>query len=460
MKWMKNNQIARLIRNFVAASLCVSAAASAQEDPQELALHVLETNPEIQARWHEFLASSQDLRQARGSYLPSVDITATGGRVDQDHALEEFDRSQTQFSITQLLFDGFRVRHEVGQAHQFQVIRYYELLDTAEKIVTEALEAYHDQLRYRTLVSLAEANRANHQEVFEQIQSRVDSGVSNSADLSQIRGRLALADSNLMTERSNLHDVTARYLRLAGRTPSPSMTPLMLSSTEIPGSVEDILTEAYTNSPAFHAAITGIDAADEGVQMRRSRYMPTVELRARHTRNDNLNGFDRVGPDNGNENVVELIFNYNLYRGGSDRAATRAAYERANRARALRDKACVDLRQTASIAFNDLATLQSQLLALEIHRDNAAYVVEAYSDQFRIGQRALLDVLDAENESFQAQRAYIHAEYDLIAAQLRMLAAMGGLLETLDITRSSLPSLSDLNADPVEVDPLNACPRY
>src|SRR5690554_1754668 len=336
MRWISRSNVeGRRITVGVAllASCMMSNAASAQS-PREFALTVIETNPQIQATWHEFLASSQDLRQARGGYLPSVDLSATTGRVDQENSPSDYTRNQAQLSVSQLLFDGFRVRHEVGQAHQYQLIRYYELLDTAEQVVMEGMAAYYDNIRYRELVTLAQDNLDNHQRVLGQIEDRVGTGLSTNADLSQITGRRALAESNLMTETSNLHDVTQRYMRLSGTLPSqtaPAGTPL---NVNLPATVNDVLSTAYTRSPAFHAAVTGIEAADEGVDLRRSRYMPTVEVRARHTHNDNLYGVDRTGMNNGNayENVVELVVNYNLFRGNSDRAATRAAYEQIGRA--------------------------------------------------------------------------------------------------------------------------------
>jgi adhesin transport system outer membrane protein len=447
---------------FIFGSLLLLASTSwAHETPRLMALDVIEQNPDVSARWHEFLARGQEVRQARGQYLPSVDVSAVGGRVEQRNGFtDEFNRREAQVSVTQLLFDGFRVRHEVGQAQQFQIINYYELLDVAQSTVLDALVTYHDVLRHRELVSLAGINYDNHQRVHDQIRSRAESGLSTSADLSQISGRLALAQSNLMTEQSNLHDISARYLRLAGELPAQTMTPLSLDATALPDSISDVMLQAYGNNPGFHASVAGIAAADEAVSLQESRYMPTVEFRIGHTNSRNANQSRSFIDSVRSENAAEVVFNYNLFRGGSDRASARAAHERANRARSLRDAACIDLLQTASIAHNDVRVLTSQLAVLRIHRDNSLEVVQAYHDQFSIGQRRLLDVLDAENEAFQAQRAYTHAEYNLLAAQLRTLAGMGQLLSTLDITRNELPSLSSLGLSAVRVDPSNACPRF
>src|SRR5690606_30867951 len=122
--------------------------------------------------------------------------------------------------------------------------------------------------------------------------------------------------------------------------------------------------------------------------------------------------------------AVELAITYNLYSGGSNRAAVRRSLELVNQAKDQRDQACIDLRQDTQIAYNDSQRLREQLSALAQHRLSSDKVRTAYAEQFNIGQRTLLDVLDAENEYFQASRALIIAEVDLELAYARSLAAM------------------------------------
>jgi adhesin transport system outer membrane protein len=54
-----------------------------------------------------------------------------------------------------------------------------------------------------------------------------------------------------------------------------------------------------------------------------------------------------------------------------------------------------------------------------------------------VGQRSLLDLLDTENELYQARRDFLNAEFTEISAQYRILHAMGLLVEALRITRPS-----------------------
>ena len=75
------------------------------------------------------------------------------------------------------------------------------------------------------LVALAEENYVQHRSVFEQIQRKVQAGAGRRVDFEQASGRLALAESNLLTETANLHDVSARYQRIVGETPPGTLPP-------------------------------------------------------------------------------------------------------------------------------------------------------------------------------------------------------------------------------------------
>src|SRR5690606_775157 len=140
-----------------------------------------------------------------------------------------------------------------------------------------------------------------------------------------------------------------------------------LAAQQLPASIRDALLLAYQGNPGFHAAIKNISAAQAAVKVERSGYYPRAELRARGVTNRNQNSFDnRVDPDPwGDENAVEVGITYNLYNGGANRAAVRRSLEQVNRAKDLRDQACVDLRQNTQIAYNDSQRLREQLMSLQ-----------------------------------------------------------------------------------------------
>lgn len=437
----------------------MAPAAEQSTDLLSVVQTTLDTNPELRAHLDAFHASTEDRREVFGGYLPSIDLSASVGQANrQFDNRSDYSRNYAEISLTQMLFDGFRVRNALAKADHTSRVRYYELLDEAETKALEASEAYLSVQRHRELVKLAQDNLANHQRVYEHIGQRAERGVSNRADLQQIEGRLSLARSNLMTEVANLQSVTARYQRLVGQLPAEQLQPYEVPAARIPAELGQVLRNVYANNPALYAAFENTEVTQAALRETKANRYPTLELGMRHGTYKNNNSFDnRTDPSSyGDESIIELRARYNLYRGGSDRAAERAAWQRISQAESLRDKTCVDLRQTATIAFGDVLNLQGRLASLERHRTASAAVLVAYREQFDIGRRSLLDVLDSENEAFQAERAYTNGRYDLQIARLYTLHSMGELMNTLSLSSDAIPPLEDLRATPAH----DAASRY
>ena len=162
------------------------------------------------------------------------------------------------------------------------------------------------------------------------------------------------------------------------------------------------------------------------------RYQPRVEARLRSNAGHNVDGVR----DQSRDSAAEIVLNWNLYNGGADQARVRQQVNLVNQAADLRDKACRDARQTAAIAFNDTLKLNEQLVLLDRNALAIEKARDAYRQQFDIGQRSLLDVLNAENELYTAKRAYANAEHDLALAYVRTHASMNQLGSQLGLSRA------------------------
>lgn len=453
---------AALLKPCLAAMLAtplMSGVALAQETAavdtlREAVGRAVVKNPSVQASWHAFQASRDEVDVAFGGYLPSVDVTAGVGREwREDDGRGGYSADFAELTLTQMLWDGLETANEVERLNHAKLVSYYELMEASNNVALEVTQAYQDVKRYRELVRLAQANYAEHLEVYRQIERRVESGAGRGVDLEQITGRLALAESNLLTEAANLHDVSARYLRLVGVLPADELAPVPSMDARLPPSVSKAVNLAYEGNPGFHAAIENINAARAEAQGTKSAFHPQVAFRA-STGSNNESGvegrYDR--------STVQIVASMNLYRGGSDLASLRSAQDRIEQAIALREQECVNLRQTTMIAYNDTRRIAEQLKYLNQHRLSIGRVRGAYQQQFNIGQRSLLDVLDSENEYFEASRAYVNAQYDLEMAHARTLAAMGQLLPALEVSREGVPTLAELGSNGVTINGETICP--
>lgn len=451
----KNNNRLRVIVTALTLAIATMAAQAAETSLKEAAQEAVLKNPEVLARWHAYKAATENIDVVKGRYRPKVDVAAgvAAERQDTPTIDDSYTRTGASLILNQMLFDGFATRDEVAKFSYAQRVRYNELLDTSENTALEAMRAYVDVLRYRKLYELAQENYVRHRMVFEQIEGRVKTGVGRRVDLEQASGRLALAESNLLTEASNLHDVSARYQRIVGVLPPEQMSEPPMLEAGIPATSANALRLAYVQHPALQAAQENIVSAMNDARERHAPFLPRVDLRARQDVGHNLDGIK------GSHNLtnVELLLNYNLYNGGSDQAAERQYWEQVNVAKDLRDKTCRDVRQTLYIAYNDVSRLKEQLGYLEQHQLSTEKARDAYRKQFDIGQRTLLDLLDTENELFEAKRAYQRGYYDYVYAMGRTQAGMGNLLGAMGLQRLDTAGLAG-GPEKADFDPDTICP--
>ena len=410
----------------------------------EAVTRALNTNPEIKARFHAFRDVYEEQHVAYGGYLPNLDATAGIGR----HLLKSESIGENNYwgkglrlELSQMLFDGFFTKSEVCRLKYSGQARYFEFMDSMENIGLESFRAYVDVLRYREMLTLSKRNYEYHQEIYNLISSRVRAGVSAGVDMEQATARLALAQSNYLIELSNQHDVSVRYQRYIGELPEANLAPVLLSDNGIPGTAIEALKEAYQHNSGFLATISDIQAAKYALDAQKSKFYPRLDFKARHDRSWNLDGIDGKR----DESVAELALTYNILNGGSDEASVHQYREKMYRAMDLRDKAAIELRQTIAIAHNEKLLIAEQLKYFDRHYKSMERVREAYHQQFTIGKRTLLDLLDTENEYYQARRAFYNGFFDLMIAKARTLAGMGKLLTTMGVVREEMPTLRDIN---------------
>lgn len=411
------------------ASLALGQAPTTLQGAVERA--ILE-NPEVKLRFHNLEAAQQERKSAEGGWYPRIDLEAASGayntlRPSLASSLG-YNANRASLQLRQVLFDGFATLHEVRRLSYSQQTAYFELLSASNQTGLEAARAYMDVLRYRDLVALAATNYTTHLEVHNRIDEKVKAGVGRRVDLEQASGRMALAESNWLTETSNLHDVSARFQRLVGELPATSMAPPAPIRANITSGT-DYLTDAVKRNPEFLGAVSTIRAYRADTAVKRSAFSPTLELRARQSFETNQSGVTGDYRDS----ALELVLNYNLFRGGSDRARAKQYLSKLDSAFDLRDKACRDIWQTGQIAYNDSKRLTSQITLLAQHELSTSKARQAYQQQFDIGQRSLLDLLDTENELYQARRALANAEYDQQLSEARLLANNGSLLNALQL---------------------------
>jgi len=415
------------------------ALAGTLEESIEAALR---TNPDVGVVQADRRAIDQELRQARALYFPSIDLRAAAGpeysnsvttrnrvtRAPGSDASTTLMRWESQLTLTQMLFDGFATQSEVDRQLGRINSAAYRVTEAAEFIALDAVEAHLNVLRNEALVELARENLEQHRGLLGQVIELERQGAGSIADVHQAQARVAAAQAALATATGNLEDARALYLAVVG-SPADLLEEAVAPAYALPESPEAAAVHAFTESPTVKIASADIDVAKAELQGARSGYYPTLDLELGTSANDNIDGLKGSAIDA----QALLVLRYNLFRGGGDIAREREAFQRISEARETLRRAQRTSEEEARTGYNALVTTQARLEALRARVTAQRETRDTYAQQFDLGQRSLLDLLDAENELFSARSDLTTAEYTEIFAVYRVLAVIGALLPTLDI---------------------------
>ena len=444
-----NSRKSRLFISSVIASLFMLApqagmTAFGMTAPEAVAKSVL-SNPEVQAKWHAFQASGLEQDASRGGFRPRLDLSAGIGKENLDGAgyegrdLDDYTRDGIYLTLSQMLYDGNLTKSQVEKLGHSRKMRYYDLLASMEKVGMDAFRSHEDVLRYRAMANLAKENLERHEAVMKKVSDRASAGVESGVNLETTKGRLALAKVNLLTEESNLHDAATQYARVVGEMPADALDSAAIELA-LPSSPEKALEEALRGNPELSSSAENALAMGVAVSEQEARMKPRLDLRASSNFEDDVDGTE----GRRDKTVVELLLRCNLYNGGTDEATIRRFSELQKESEENLRKAERDIRQSVLIAYNDIHSIEKQLPDLEQHKKSADAMRTAYAQQFEVGRRSLLDLLDAENEFFQANRALANARFNLVIAKARYLSETGKLVQYFKAARPDVPEPGQL----------------
>lgn len=425
---MKNNRILGV------AICCLCSAASQANNFSTAVERALASHPEVSAANNQLLSRQQEVRAAKAGYLPSVDLSAGVGHEwtkSPTTGQNEVDltRLESQLAASQLVFDGFATRSEVRRQRARSNSADHALSTTRELIALRVAEVYIALMTQVELLKLAEASLAEHKSIYDQMVLRNQSGIGSRADLDQIGARLALAKSNVVVANANFKDAVTNYYRVVGEMPHMNQLALPQNSLALPATVDRAVEIALANHPTLKTANADIKASVAQHEAAAAPYWPDLRLEASKSWNEDTGGV--IGEDE--RALIALRARYNVYRGGADKARRKQTSYLMEEAKDVRNNTRRQVVEGLQLSWTAYESVSAQLEFLQKHVQAAQATKEAYVEQFNIGRRTLLDLLNTENEVVDAQRSLIRAVNDQKLAELRIYNSMGMLLPKLGL---------------------------
>ena len=408
----------------------------------------LEKDPTFQAAIKEKEAGDEAKNIGRAGLLPKVSLNYQNaprnwqtqkyqtsdifGNVSDVTKRQQYRSYAGSVTLTQPLFDyEAYAKYKTGVAQSLMADEKYrsKYLDLAVRVIS----AYVSVAYAKDQIALAEAQKAAYKEQLALNDRLMSAGEGTVTDVAETQARYSLAEAQVIEARDVL-DSAQRELEVIIGIPLDQLDALQtLRQGKFQVSplrftaFDDWQKLAMERNPQLASSRHGVEAARYDVERNRAGFMPQVQLYASHSENDSSS--DNTVNQKYRTDSVGVQVSMPIYSGGGVAASTRQAAARYGQAKYELDAQVGSIMNDLRKQFNQCISSQAKLRAYELAVKSATTQVEATRQSVLAGQRVNVDVLNAEQQLYAAQRDLAEAKYTYIKAWITLLGDSGTLSE-------------------------------
>ena len=418
-----------------AVLLCATPALAV--DLREAVQAALNSNPDIRQAVANKAATQAERRQAEGLWLPRISVEASAGvrelrnptRRSLGIANQRLEPVEGILIADQLLFDMGERSAEIRRQASRTDAAAARVEERSEYVALNVSRAYIDYLLQQRLVAIASDNATFHERLAGDLREGVTRGSISVADQQQAEERLQSARARVTEAREDLDTAAIQFQTLSGiPIDSVSMPPDL--SAAMPASLTEAEALARDNNPRVQEAIADLSTAREVTRIAQAQLGPRFNLEGTARYGDDIDGFQGRTRDLG----ARVVMRWKIFDGGTNTANVREQKARADESHARLFEMTRRAEEDTRTAWSRL-TNQSRLVSeLEIQSKVSDDLLLSYREQFNVGRRSLLDVLDAQNTRYNVQAQAETARLAKLYAQYRVLAASNKLIEAMGVT--------------------------
>jgi len=410
----------------------LQGAPAAADDLPHVMAEAYASSPELRSAREKLRSVNEGRPQALGSWLPTVTIQAdsTNENIRQpvNGAREinyRYANSGAQVSVSQPITQGGSEFARLSQAENSIRQQRAIMVSTEQTALLNAVEAYVSIVSAEKIIESRRRDLDDLRRLRQAAERQLALGDRTRADTAQADARVAAAQADLAQAGADLDDARALFRQSTGRAAGKLS---VAKPPEIPFSDAEAVEEAASrSSPTVLAAAFGLNAAEDLVDYRTRRLLPSLSLngsfrRERNTYTD-LMGSNGVG----STATVTVTLSVPIYQAGVAESQVRAAKYDAKTARFDLDTARRKAIKEALSAWNLFRSTATQSAALNTRVKAAATAVEQTRREEEMGLGTFVDLLNAQRELIEAQVAQAQIDAKRVLAGYQVLAGVGGL---------------------------------
>ncbi|GAB3671348.1 efflux RND transporter outer membrane protein VpoC [Salinisphaera aquimarina] len=402
-------------------------------------------------------AAGARYRQARGQLLPNLSASAAYTDVTQDQTFEspgggdaaaggglfggggggKTSSTQNSYSLNlnQPLFNWTAWQNKDAAAARSDQARL-SLSAAEQDLIVRVAQAYFDVLAARDALQSAREQQRSIQSQLDRANAAYEAGLDPITDQQEAQSSLDSAEIDAISAENDLASARDALIALTGR--APALLSVIDETEAMPATANDSgardregwLDAALVNSPTVASANAAWRAARQDISAQRGGHFPTVDLVGSIGRQEQLFPFGAGGGQANLINETQSIgvqLELPLFAGGATTAAVSEAQYNAEQARldliGARRQLLIDINN----AYRGVATTARRLHALDRAIDSGQTALDAAQAGYHLGNRTILDVIDAQITLVQRRADRKQAWYDHAIARLQLRQAAGVL---------------------------------
>ncbi len=451
--------IIRLLQVNVVCSMAFAAGAAAQAVTlDEVLQDVVATNPRILEKQKAYNIAVAEQKDVKSQYLPRVLFTGNVGyKIYRDGEVRDGENVydevtgrditgytvkddgfyDARITLSQLLFDFGKTSALVEARRNYMLAAFYSYVGEASQVSYEAIAGYLDVLKFNELRQLAMDNVLTHQNLLESVRKQVESGKKGRSDLERINGRMTSAQSRLLMRQNDYKKAVYALHKMLGRfTPVQEMVMPDLDTGELPGSLKEALALQVESHPLLREAYYNVAQKQSEHRNKRQGSLGRLSMEGAASVENEFGTSDEYETDA----RIGLRFELPLFDAGvKERVVAAAAgiHREQQRRYQVRRTLVNDIQM--SWAAHKLLTEQIAILKKNLYFTGKS--LETYKQEFVLGKRNLINILDAQNENFYIHEQLVDATYSREREKYRILLSEGVLLSRLGLLDSRVQAM-------------------
>lgn len=387
------------------------------------------TNPTLLSQRAYLRSVDENVAIAKSGYRPNIYIQGkyADTNVSHDNYSQSKDGTASSASavFSQPLFSGLSTVNSVKAADSSVKAEQNNLYEVEQSVFLNASTAYFDVVQNAAIVKLQKNNEELLKKKLDETQERFNVGEVTRTDVSQAKARYAQAKAERINAEGNLEASKAVYKQVIGSEPKSLSEPKNLSKY-IPNNFNEALNYTINNNYNIKAAKENLTSKDYTVSANTGALLPQLNFEGMATTSKSET--ETVSPDRKmDEYQVGLNLKVPLYDAGEDRAKIRQSKYLKWRAQEQVMEAERQAVSSITSAWEYMAANHAKIKSIKEQIKANKIALDGVQKEEALGNRTILDVLDAYQELLSSQVDEVKARRNYFVSGMQVLMAMGKL---------------------------------